>query len=103
MQSRRFSGRGKGDQLVRLIVDVPKNLTARQKELLREFEKESGSKVPSGDGNKSGFFGKKKQRWVHKTCKMPEFLKDYKEMVEKGEATVEDLSISKLALMAIGI
>ena len=52
---------------------------------------------------KNGFFGKKKQRWVHKTCKMPEFLQDYKEMVEKGEATVEDLSISKLALMAIGI
>ncbi len=56
-----LNGRGKGDQLVRLIVDVPKNLTSRQKELLREFEKESGSKAPSGDGNGKGFFGKKKK------------------------------------------
>ena len=56
-----LNGRGKGDQLIRLIVDVPKNLTSRQKELLREFEKESGAKVPSGDGNGKGFFGKKKK------------------------------------------
>ena len=56
-----LNGRGKGDQLVRLVVDVPKNLTSRQKELLREFEKESGSKAPSGDGNGKGFFGKKKK------------------------------------------
>ncbi|MBQ3497708.1 MAG: molecular chaperone DnaJ [Clostridia bacterium] len=55
------NGRGRGDQLVRLIVNVPKNLTARQKELLREFEKESGSKIPTGDGSKGGFFGKKKK------------------------------------------
>ena len=57
-----INGRGKGDQLVRLVVDVPKNLTARQKELLREFEKESGAKVPAGDGSSKGIFGKNKKK-----------------------------------------
>ena len=57
-----LNGRGKGDQLVRLVVDVPKNLTARQKELLRELEKESGVKVPAGDGNSKGIFGKNKNK-----------------------------------------
>ncbi|MBI5223745.1 molecular chaperone DnaJ [Candidatus Micrarchaeota archaeon] len=40
----------KGDQLVRVIVEVPKRLTSRQKELLREFEKEE-------KGAKKGMFG----------------------------------------------
>ncbi len=31
------SGRGKGDQYVKVIVEIPKNLTDRQKELIREF------------------------------------------------------------------
>ncbi|MCY3000690.1 MAG: molecular chaperone DnaJ [Planctomycetota bacterium] len=43
-----LEGRGRGDQLVRLFVDVPKKLSERQKELLREFaeleQKGSGSK-----------------------------------------------------------
>ena len=56
-----LNGRGRGDQLVRLIVNVPKNLSSRQKELLREFDAEFGSKAPSGDGNGKGFFGKKKK------------------------------------------
>ncbi len=56
-----LNGRGRGDQLVRLIVNVPKNLSSRQKELLREFDAEFGSKTPSGDGNGKGFFGKKKK------------------------------------------
>ncbi|MGN0448329.1 MAG: molecular chaperone DnaJ [Acutalibacteraceae bacterium] len=34
-----LSSRGKGDQYVKIIVDVPKNLTGKQKELLREFDK----------------------------------------------------------------
>ncbi len=41
-------GRGRGDQLVRVFVEVPKKLTDRQKELLREFAeievKNSGSR-----------------------------------------------------------
>lgn len=32
------SGRGRGDQYVRVVLEVPTNLTDRQKELLREFE-----------------------------------------------------------------
>jgi molecular chaperone DnaJ len=32
-----FDGRGRGDQLVRVFIDVPKKLSDRQKELLREF------------------------------------------------------------------
>ena len=39
----------KGDELVRIIVAVPKNLTSRQKEMLREFEGE--------DKKKKGFLG----------------------------------------------
>lgn len=31
-------GRGRGDQYVTIDVEIPKNLTARQKELLKEFE-----------------------------------------------------------------
>lgn len=52
---------------------------------------------------KMGLFGQKKEKWVHKTCKMQEFLQNYKGMVEKGEATIEDISISKLGLMTISI
>lgn len=52
---------------------------------------------------KRGLFGQKKEKWVHKTCKMKDFLQNYKEMTEKGEATIEDISISKLALMTISI
>lgn len=32
-------GRGRGDLLVRAIVDIPKNLTEKEKNLLREFER----------------------------------------------------------------
>ena len=43
-----FEGRGRGDQLVRVFVEVPKKLTDRQTELLREFAeieaKTSGSR-----------------------------------------------------------
>lgn len=52
---------------------------------------------------KVGLFGQKKEIWVHKTCNMKEFLQNYMEMVQKEEATIEDISISKLALMAISI
>lgn len=52
---------------------------------------------------KMGFLGHKKEKWVHKVCKMQEFLQNYKEMVEKGEAMIEDISISKLGLMTISI
>ena len=32
---------GRGDQYVRLLVKIPEKLTPRQKELIKEFEKEN--------------------------------------------------------------
>lgn len=52
---------------------------------------------------KMGLSGHKKEKWVHKTCKLQEFLQNYKGMVEKGQVNIEDISISKLGLMAISI
>jgi len=43
----RFEGRGRGDQLVRVFVDVPRKLNDRQKELLAEFD--SIEKEKSGE------------------------------------------------------
>jgi molecular chaperone DnaJ len=43
---------GKGDQLVKINIQVPKKLTARQKELLKEFSKLNGEDV----GNKTREF-----------------------------------------------
>ncbi len=37
-------GRGKGDQYVRVVVEVPQNLTGKQKDMLRDFEKTTGDK-----------------------------------------------------------
>jgi len=51
-------GRRRGDQLVVLRVETPTKLTARQKELLEEFARESGDEVhPMG----KGFFDKVKE------------------------------------------
>ena len=38
----KLDGRGQGDQFVKVIVDIPKNLTSRQRELLREYAKTLG-------------------------------------------------------------
>ncbi len=38
-------GYGRGDQLVRIVVETPRRLTARQRELLEEFAKLSGEDV----------------------------------------------------------
>ena len=40
-------GRGKGDQLVRVTIDVPVRVTNRQKELLQEFDTLGGRSTPS--------------------------------------------------------
>lgn len=37
-------GHGQGNENVEVIIEVPKKLTGKQKELLKEFEKESGKK-----------------------------------------------------------
>ena len=41
----KLGGYGKGDQYVTVFVDVPKKLTPRQKELLREFAEISGEDI----------------------------------------------------------
>lgn len=52
--------RVKGDQLVRVIVDVPKKLNEEQKELLLKFNESMGAAKPEDD-KKGGFFGKKRR------------------------------------------
>ena len=52
-------GGGHGDMLIELAVETPVNLTARQKDLLREFEKLSEDNNPEG----SSFFTKVKGFW----------------------------------------
>ena len=37
----RLQSRGRGDQYVRLIINIPSHLTRRQRQLLEEFEEES--------------------------------------------------------------
>ncbi len=62
-----LNGRGKGDQMIRINVDVPKNLTAHQKELIRQFEEEFGPDAKKAEvyggqpEEKKGFFGKRKK------------------------------------------
>jgi molecular chaperone DnaJ len=50
---------GQGDMLVELVVETPVNLTARQKELLAEFERLSEDNNPES----SSFFSKVKSFW----------------------------------------
>ena len=52
-----LNGRGKGNQYVRVTIEVPKNLTEKQKELLKEFE--SGASDHNYQKRK-GFFDKLK-------------------------------------------
>jgi molecular chaperone DnaJ len=52
-------GGGAGDMVIELAVETPVNLTARQKEILREFEKLSENNNPEG----SSFFSKVKSFW----------------------------------------
>ena len=51
-------GSGKGDQYVRVKIDVPKKLTDKQKSILEQFAVEMGEKQDKDD--KKGFFGKVK-------------------------------------------
>mgnify|MGYP001024846909 FL=1 len=59
-----LNNRGRGDQLVRVVVDVPRTLNAEQKRLLLELDKALGNETAhlgSGEDEKKGFFGKKKK------------------------------------------
>ena len=52
-------GGGAGDMVIELAVETPVNLTTRQRELLREFEKLCEDNNPEG----SSFFSKVKGFW----------------------------------------
>jgi molecular chaperone DnaJ len=51
-------GAGRGDQLVRVVVETPRKLTARQRELLEEFARSGGEEV---NPLTKGFFDKVKE------------------------------------------
>ncbi|MCS6877408.1 MAG: molecular chaperone DnaJ, partial [Geminicoccaceae bacterium] len=53
-------GRGRGDLVVELVVETPVNLTKRQIELLREFEK-AGRAAKGQHPESEGFFAKVKE------------------------------------------
>lgn len=55
----RLNGMGKGDEHVRIVVDIPKSVTHEQKELLKEFDKDY---VPPKNNGKEGFFDKFKKK-----------------------------------------
>lgn len=50
---------GRGDEFVRIIVDIPKGLTEEQKDILKAFDK---SYTPPKDNKKDGFFDKFKKK-----------------------------------------
>ena len=48
-------------------------------------------------------FGRKKEKWVHKICTIKQFCTEYREAVKEQKVMIEDISVSKLALMIINI
>ncbi len=55
-----LQGYGRGDQITRVVVEVPRHLDARQRELLREFAEVSGESL--SDEHK-GFFEKVREKF----------------------------------------
>ena len=53
-----LNGKGRGDEYVKVTVEVPKNLSKRQKELLQEFDGQSSEKNYQ---SRKGFFNKLKE------------------------------------------
>ena len=53
--------------------------------------------------DKKSLRGRIKKKWIHKACSFDEFQKQYASLVMEEKAQIEDVSISKLALMAISI
>ncbi len=48
-------------------------------------------------------FGKVKTKWIHTTCKWKDFVETYQEKVRNGEVMIEDVSVSKFALMVFSV
>ncbi|HHZ06758.1 MAG TPA: molecular chaperone DnaJ [Clostridiales bacterium] len=53
-----LGGKGRGDQYVKIVIEVPKNLTAKQKELLKDFDNSASDKNYQ---KSKGFFDKLKK------------------------------------------
>ena len=51
----------KGDEFVRIVVDIPKNITNEQRELLKQFGA-TASNTKNSDKDKEGFFDKFKKK-----------------------------------------
>lgn len=51
---------------------------------------------------KKGLFGTS-TKWVHKTCNLEQFCNEYSKKIDYDTVMIEDISISKLALMTISI
>ncbi|MBR6258712.1 MAG: molecular chaperone DnaJ, partial [Oscillospiraceae bacterium] len=57
-------GAGRGDQYVTVHVDIPKNLTAQQKELVKQLDEALGGKAAQTEEKSGGTrpFGRKKKK-----------------------------------------
>ena len=58
-----INGRGRGDQYVRMTIEVPKNLSQKQKQLLQEFDSCAEEKNYQ---KRKGFFDKIKEMFDEK-------------------------------------
>jgi molecular chaperone DnaJ len=56
-------GQARGDMFVEIMVETPVNLTKRQQELLREFEKAGGADAKQHQPESEGFFARVKELW----------------------------------------
>ena len=49
------------------------------------------------------FGGKIKEKWIHKSCSLHQFCREYRALAAQEDVMIEDFSISKLALMVLSI
>ncbi len=56
-----LNGRGRGDMYVAMVIETPVNLTRKQKDLLRDFEKQGSGKSQSPQSE--GFLSRVKEFW----------------------------------------
>ncbi len=68
-----LQSKGRGDEFVKVNVEIPKNLTERQKELLREFESTGGGSYERGKN-----FSEKIKDIINKNAKQTKKGKDSK-------------------------
>jgi molecular chaperone DnaJ len=56
----RLYGKGRGDLIIEVIVEVPRKLTTKQRELLKRYAQAMGEEVKNGSG---GILGRLKDTW----------------------------------------